>query len=405
MSGEELLPNIITTRPEVPVIIMTGSNEIDTVVRCMKGGAYDYMVKPVERSRLISGVRRAIELRCLRREVEILRDYRHSNILKSPEAFSHIITNNAAMLAIFRYCESIAKSLWPVLVTGETGVGKELVARAIHTLSGRPGAFVAVNAAGLDDPVFSDTLFGHVRGAYTGAEESRKGLIETAAAGTLFLDEIGDLAHSSQVKLLRVIQEHEFYPLGSDAAKKTDARLIFATNTDLEALQTSGHFRKDLYQRLKTHQVHVPPLRKRSDDVPALVNYFLEKAATALHKKKPSPPKELYALLATYSFPGNVRELECMVSDAVANHESHMMSMAVFEARMAQDRAADSGSPERGGGESPYAALDRLPTLAQSNELLIEEAMRRAERNQTLAARLLGISRPALNRRLNESRR
>jgi DNA-binding NtrC family response regulator len=309
------------------------------------------------------------------------------------------------MHAIFRYCESIAKSLWPVLVTGETGVGKELIARAIHTLSGRAGAFVAVNAAGLDDAVFSDTLFGHVRGAYTGAEDSRKGLIEQAAAGTLFLDEIGDLAHSSQVKLLRVIQEHEFYPLGSDVAKKTDARLVFATNTDLDTLQASGHFRKDLYQRLKTHHVSILPLRKRPDDIPLLLNHFLEKAAAALHKKKPSPPKELYALLATYSFPGNVRELESMVADAVANHESHMLSMAVFESRIAQDSSAHAGSPGRGTGESPYAALDRLPTLSQSNKLLIEEAMRRAEGNQTLASRLLGLSRPALNRRINESRR
>ena len=403
LSGEELLPNIITSRPEVPVIIVTGSNEVETVVRCMKAGAYDYLVKPVDRSRLVGGIRRAIELRYLRREVEILRDFRQTSALKFPEAFAHIITNNAAMLAIFRYCESISRSLWPVLVTGETGAGKELIARAIHTLSGRSGAFVAVNAAGLDDNVFSDTLFGHLRGAYTGAEEVRGGLIEQAAGGTLFLDEIGDLAHSSQVKLLRVIQEHEFYPLGSDVAKRTDARLVFATNTDLEALQASGHFRKDLYQRLKTHQVHVPPLRKRLDDIPILVNFFLEKAALALHKKKPSPPKELYALLSTYSFPGNVRELESMVFDAVANHESHMLSMGVFERRIAQDQNAGIGVGVDT-GESPFSALDRLPTLAQAGELLIEEAMRRAEGNQTLASRLLGISRPALNRRLNEDR-
>ena len=404
LSGEELLPNIITSRPEVPVIIVTGSNEVETVVRCMKAGAYDYLVKPVDRSRLVGVVRRAIELRCLRREVEILRDFRQAGALKCPEAFTGIVSNNPAMLAIFRYCESISRSLWPVLVTGETGAGKELIARAIHTLSGRGGAFVAVNAAGLDDNVFSDTLFGHVRGAYTGADEVRRGLIEQAAGGTLFLDEIGDLAHSSQVKLLRVIQEHEFYPLGSDVAKRTDARLVFATNTDLEALQASGQFRKDLYQRLKTHQVHVPPLRRRLDDIPLLVNFFLDKAARALHKKKPSPPKELYALLATYSFPGNVRELESMVFDAVANHESHMLSMGVFETRIAQEQ--DTGiSMALADGESPFATLDRLPTLAQAGELLIGEAMRRAEGNQTLAARLLGISRPALNRRLNEDRR
>ena len=382
--------------PELP--------EVETVVRCMKAGAYDYLVKPVERSRLISSIRLAIELRYLRREIEILRDYRPSNVLKSPEVFSHIVTNNAEMLGIFRYCESIAKSQWPVLVTGETGVGKELIARAIHTLSGRSRTFVAVNAAGLDDNVFSDTLFGHVRGAYTGAEESRKGLIEQAEGGTLFLDEIGDLTHTSQVKLLRVIQEHEFYPLGSDVARKTDARLVFATNTDLDALQESGHFRKDLYQRLKTHHVHLPPLRNRPEDIPLLVDCFLEKAAVALQKKKPSPPKELYTLLATYSFPGNVRELEGMVADAVANHTSHTLSMASFEARIARGRSGETRSTDHEKGDSPYVSLDNLPTLTQSNDLLIEEAMRRARGNQTLAARLLGISRPALNRRLNETR-
>jgi len=403
ISGEELLPNIIAAYPEVPVIIVTGANEVETAVRCMKAGAFDYMVKPVERSRLLSGVQRAIELRELRRENELMRERLLSDVVKSPEAFAAIVTNNPAMYAIFRYCESIAKSLWPVLLTGETGVGKELLARAIHALSGRRGAFVAVNAAGLDDNVFSDTLFGHVRGAYTGADEFRKGLIEQASAGTLFLDEIGDLTHASQVKLLRVLQEREYYPLGSDVAKRTDARIVFATNRDLEALQASGHFRKDLYHRLKTHHIHVPPLRKRLDDIPILVNHFLEKAAAALNKKKPSPPKELYALLATHSFPGNVRELESMVFDAVANHESRMLSMAVFEARISQGPQAGATPVTPAGEASPYAFFDRLPTLKESASLLIAEAMRRAEGNQTIAARLLGISRTGLNKRLSQN--
>ncbi len=400
LSGEELLTEVLSAYPEVPAIVVTGANEVETAVRCMRAGALDYMVKPVEKSRLLSGVGRAIELRDLRRENEILRERMLADVEKCPEAFSEIITNNPAMHALFRYCEGIARSQWPVLVTGETGVGKELLARAIHVLSGRKGPFVAVNAAGLDDNVFSDTLFGPVRGAYTGANEVRKGLIEQAAGGTLFLDEIGDLTNATQVKLLRVLQEREYYPLGSDVAKRTDTRVLCATNVDLDALQASGKFRRDLYHRLKTHHVCIPPLRKRLDDIPLLVDHFLDKAAAGLGKKKPSPPKELYALLATHAFPGNVRELESMVVDAVTHHESKMMSMAVFEMRISQDDVSREPVPE-GGGTSPYALFDRLPSLRESSSMLIAEAMRRAEGNQSIAARLLGISRTALNKRLN----
>ena len=400
MNGEQLLTEVLSAYPEVPAIVVTGANEVETAVRCMRGGAIDYMVKPVEKSRLLSGVTRAIELRDLRRENEILRERMLADVEKCPEAFSEIVTNNAAMHSIFRYCEGIAKSQWPVLVTGETGVGKELLARALHALSGRKGPFVAVNAAGLDDNVFSDTLFGHVRGAYTGADQPRKGLIEQAAAGTLFLDEIGDLPNASQVKLLRVLQEREYYPLGSDVAKRTDTRVVCATNVDLGALQASGRFRRDLYHRLKTHHVCIPPLRKRIDDIPILVDHFLEKAATALGKKKPSPPKELYALLATHAFPGNVRELESMVSDAVSHHSSRMMSMAVFETHISQEDVPQEPGTDGAAGSS-YAFFDRLPTLRESTNMLISEAMRRAEGNQSIAARLLGISRTALNKRLN----
>jgi len=401
MSGEQVLTEVLSAYPEVPVIIATGANEVETAVRCMRGGAIDYMVKPVERSRLLSGVQRAIELRELRRENETLRERMLAEVEKCPEAFADIITNNASMHTVFRYCEGVAKSQWPVLITGETGVGKELLARAIHTLSGRKGPFVAVNAAGLDDNVFSDTLFGHLRGAYTGAQEARKGLIEKAADGTLFLDEIGDLANASQVKLLRVLQEREYYPLGSDIAKRTNTRVLCATNVDLDALQASGKFRRDLYHRLKTHHVCIPPLRKRLDDLPLLVDHFLEKAATSLGKKKPSPPKELYSLLSAHAFPGNVRELESMVFDAVAHHESRMMSMGVFETRILQDERTPHEPSDNGGDTTPFGLFDRLPTLKESANMLISEALRRSEGNQSIAARLLGISRTALNKRLN----
>lgn len=399
ISGEVLLPQIIASYPGIPVIIMTGENEVDTAVRCMQEGAFDYMVKPVEKSRLISGIRRAVDLYELRRENETLRERLLSDVVAFPEAFAEIITNNTSMHALFRYCEGIVKSTRPILITGETGVGKELLAKAIHTLSNCTGAFVALNAAGLDDNVFSDTLFGHVRGAFTGADSIRKGMIEQASGGTLFLDEIGDLSHASQIKLLRVIQEHEYFPLGSDVAKRTNARLVFATNRDLDALLVSGAFRKDLYHRLKTHHVCIPPLRKRLDDIPILLNYFLDKASESMGKKRPSPPKELFTRLATYPFPGNVRELESMVFEAVAQHETRMLSMTIFEARMNAHSPVDK--PLNMESASSFAFFERLPSIRETISMLIDEAMRRAEGNQTIAARLLGISRTALNKRLN----
>ena len=247
ITGEELLSLITKDFPEIPIIIITGSNDVDTAVACMKSGAFDYMVKPVEKSRLISGVKRAIEIRELQRENRLLKARVLSDQLQHPEAFSEIVTRHGTMRSIFQYIEAISISPQPVLITGETGVGKELVARAIHTLSNRKGNFVPVNVAGLDDNVFADTLFGHNKGAFTGADQPRSGLIEQASGGTLFLDEIGDLHPTSQVKLLRLLQDGEFFPLGADIAKHSDARVVVATNQNLQTLQESGKFRKDLY--------------------------------------------------------------------------------------------------------------------------------------------------------------
>jgi transcriptional regulator with PAS, ATPase and Fis domain len=189
---------------------------------------------------------------------------------------------------------------------------------------------VALNVAGLDDTMFSDTLFGHKKGAFTGADQARDGMIACAGKGTLFLDEIGDLNESSQIKLLRLLQEHEYYPVGSDSFRKSDARIVLATNHDLQKLIATGKFRNDLYYRLCAHQIHIPPLRERLDDIPMLLDHFLDSAAKELNKKKPTPPGELVTLLTLYSFPGNVRELEAMVFDAVARHTSGILSMESF---------------------------------------------------------------------------
>jgi DNA-binding NtrC family response regulator len=405
LSGEELLSAVSAQLPELPVIIITGVNEVETAVRCMRSGAFDYLVKPVDKERLLTAVSRAIEIRDLRRENLSLRKSLLSPALEHPEAFSAIVTANEAMRSIFQYVEAIARTPQPVLITGETGVGKELVARAIHALSGREGEFVAVDVAGLDDNVLADTLFGHRRGAFTGADEPRRGLVEQAAGGTLFLDEIGDLSNPSQVKLLRLLQEREYRPLGADVPKRADARVVVATNQDIVLSQQSGKLRRDLYYRLSTHHVHLPPLRERLDDLPLLVDHFLEEASRVLKRKRPTPPRELYALLGSYDFPGNIRELRSMVFDAVSSHRSRMLSMDQFKA--AFDRGIErSGQRKPGAGrtaEKTAAEIrfpQRLPTLQDAEQALVAEALKRAQGIQSVAARMLGITRQALNRRL-----
>lgn len=405
VSGEELLSMVTKGYPEVPVIVITGSNDVDTAVACMKTGAFDYMVKPVEKSRLISGVKRAIELRELQRENKSLRAHVLSDRLEHPEAFSEIITNSPTLRSIFQYIEAISSSPQPVLITGETGVGKELVAKAIHQLSQRKGTFVPVNVAGVDDNVFADTLFGHRKGAFTGADQARSGLVEQASGGTLFLDEIGDLSPASQVKLLRLLQDGEYFPLGSDVGKRSDARVVVATNQDIQALQESGKFRKDLYYRLCAHPIHIVPLRERREDLPVLVDHFLRKASETLCKKKPTPPGELLTLLSTYHFPGNVRELQSMILDAVSSHKSGKLSMDVFKSYIRQKQPLlDMDSKELLQGENIRASFsEQLPTLKQTEQLLVSGAMKRASGNQAIAAQMLGITRQALNKRLKQA--
>jgi DNA-binding NtrC family response regulator len=404
LSGEELLAQIVAEYPQIRVIILSGMNQLETAVDCMRAGAFDYFVKTVDEERLVDGVQRAIRMVELEYENRAISRQFFSDKLDTPEVFSSIITDNAAMRACFQYLEAVAPSHQPILITGESGVGKELVAEAIHTLSGNRGELVSVNVAGLDDNIFADTLFGHVRGAFTGADNIRKGMIEKAAGGTLFLDEIGDLNSASQVKLLRLLQSGEYYPLGSDQPKQMTARVVVATHVDLDARMAAGKFRRDLYYRLYSHRVHLPPLRERKDDLPLLLDHFLAEAAAKLGKRKPTPPKELVVLLSTYSFPGNIRELEAMVYDAVSQHTGRTLSMKSFLARIGSqaEHTALEASPV---SENPFAFMTDLPTLQRAGQLLIDEAMQRSAGNQSIAARLLGISQPALSKRLKEKRR
>ncbi len=402
ISGEKLLQSIKNEHPGVLVVILSGLNQVETAMHCIRMGAYDYFVKTTEEDRLIDGVRRAVQFAELQRENQMLRHHFFNANLIRPEVFAPIITRNAAMKAVFRYLESVSSSRHPILILGESGVGKELIAKAIHKLGESKGRLISVNVAGLDDNIFTDTLFGHLRGAFTGADKDRPGMVEQAAGGTLFLDEIGDLSIASQIKLLRLLQEGEYFPLGSDRPRKLQARILCSTHQNLEAGMAKKSFRKDLFFRLQTHQVIIPPLRERRGDLPILLEHFLEQAAREFDKKKPTAPKELVKLLAAYSFPGNIRELSAMVFDAVGVHRRGILSMIPFRQRIKGKTASLMG--EENALNNPFLNLDELPTLREADALLVDAALERASGNQTIAANLLGIAQPSLSKRLKQKK-
>jgi len=407
LSGEVVLQVIIENFPEIPVIMMTGTEDVEKVVSCMKIGACDYFTKTSEPARLISGVRKAFELRRLKKENADLKVRILDGTLKNAKVFESIVTESPAMKSIFRYIEATAMSPESVLITGESGVGKELIARAIHDASERKGELVSLNVAGLDDEAFSDTLFGHKKGAFTGAETVRKGLIERAAGGTLFLDEIGDMKKSSQIKLLRLLQEREYYALGSDTPVASDARIVVATNRDIVDMRMSGEIREDLYYRLHTHRIHLPPLRERREDIASLTDHFITQSAKTINKECPNVPKGLYTLLSTYDYPGNIRELKAVLVDAVSVHQTGPLSLDSIRSYIRQDQQTTEHSSvnETVKTTNELSFPERLPGLKEIQALLVEEAMGRAEGNQTIAAEMLKISRQSLYKRLKQSTR
>ena len=410
MSGEDLLDETASRFPEIPKVVITGSNELDVAIRCMKKGAVDFLIKPVDKARFVAAVRQAMEISDLRKENKILNRKFMDRELSQNEVFKDIVTQDAGLLTIFRYIESIARTLQPVLITGETGVGKELIARAIHAASGRKGEFVAVDVAGLDTSAFSDTLFGHKKGAFTGADTPRSGMVLKAAGGTLFLDEIGDLNPESQVKLLRLLQERMFFPLGSDIAVSMDARVVVATNRDLAALRVEGRLRSDLFFRLQTHHIHVPPLRSRLNDIPLLIQFFLTQAAAEVGKAPPLVKPEALKRLMTYSYPGNIRELRSMMFDAVSRSQTGELGLADFNILADADcKAEDAPSSSRQGVEMHPALLELtrdgcVPTLEEAENMLISRTLEITRKNMSMAANMLGISRQTLYRKLKAVR-
>lgn len=399
ISGEELIPQVVAQHPNIPILVISGLNQVKSAVNCMRLGAFDFIVKTEERDTLIAAVRHAIEMFELRQENSSLRERFFKKELDHPEYFESIITKNKEMHSIFQYIEAIAETSRPVLITGESGVGKELIARAVHKSSGRTGEFVALNIAGLDDNVVADTLFGHTKGAYTGATKPRMGLVEKAKNGTLFLDEIGDLSLASQTKLLRLLQEHEYLPLGSDMAKRSSARIVAATHQDLNKLQENGQFRRDLFYRLRGHLLHVPPLRDRREDITPLISHFIQEAETSFEQTFSSNPTELADYLSQYPFPGNVRELQNIILDSTGTCTDGMLTTTHIERLLTQSYDYEPES------QQPAASVtfgNTLPTLKEVRAALIDEALARASNNQSGAAQLIGVTRQAISKYLRE---
>jgi len=332
-------------------------------------------------------------------ENQFLKNELSSVDIKHPEVFKSIITRDRCMQNLFKYLEAISKNSEYLFITGETGTGKELIAETFYELCGLKGKFITVNAAGLDEQMFADTLFGHKKGAFTGADSDLKGLIETAHNGVLFLDEIGDLCMASQIKLLRLLQNREYYRLGSDELKMTNARIVTATNHNLHDLVRENRFRADLLYRLTVHTVSLPPLRERFGDLPLLVEHYVREICKIHCRKALKISQDAINLLSTYDFPGNIRELRNMLFDAVNTCTTDSISSEFFYHYI---RLNTKGRQIVKAESEKIEFPQILPSLDQARELLIKEAMRRSNGNISQAAKLLKMERSALSKAIKQ---
>ncbi len=399
--GLEILNIMLSDYPEIAVVIISGISSVSTAVECIKKGAVDYIVKPISSNELLNCLKQVFLGLDLKKENIHLKESLLTDTENIDTAFSAINTINPQMKKIFKYCEAITCSSQPILISGETGTGKELIAKAIYKYGNFTGSFIPVNTAGLDTQMFTDTLFGHTKGAFTGAAGKRDGMLKSAEKGVLFLDEIGDLELQSQIKLLRLLQEHEYTPLGCDTPRHSNAKIILGTNKDLAKKVSEETFRKDLYYRLSMHQFDLPPLRERLEDIPLIFDEFLKEASKDLQKKKPKYHPELITILKTYSYPGNIRELHGMVYTAVSKHMSGMLSSKEFTKHIQKNNTQVISTRQKENDFSDFLSqVTILPTLKEIPIYLIAEAMRRTNGNQRQAAVLLGISPQALSKRL-----
>lgn len=380
--GLDLLERLRALDPAMPVVVMTAWGSVEGAVAAVRRGARDYVQKPWDNARLVHTLRTQLDLRrALQRGTRLEQE----NRLLRREGLPEIVSESAAMRGVLDLAHRVAASDANVLVTGEHGTGKELVARLLHAASARANRpFVAVNAGGLSEGVFESELFGHAKGAFTGAAADRAGRFEIADGGTLFLDELANVPLPQQAKLLRVLQTGEFERVGASRTRRADVRLVSATNADLRAECAAGRFREDLLFRVNTVEIHIPPLRQRPADVPALAACFLERYARRYRKALAGFSDPALQALLAHPWPGNVRELD------------HAIERAVLLARGKVLEPGDLGLRTPGDGAPP---IERL-TLDEAERLLIQRALERHGGNVSEAARSLGLSRSALYRRL-----
>jgi nitrogen regulation protein NR(I) len=390
MNGMELLRQIKLKTPELPVIIMTAYGEVKTAVEAMKLGAESYLTKPLDMEELRILVNRAIEKSSLIRENLQLRAE-----LDSRFDISNFVGQSENMQQVFRLIDQVAQTNTTVLVTGESGTGKELVARAIHSKSPRrQKAFVVVNCAALSEHLLESELFGHVKGAFTGAHSDRQGRFELADGGTLFLDELALMSIPLQGKLLRVLQEKEFEPVGGARTIKVDVRIIGATNKHLERLLEEKLFREDLYYRLNVVEIHLPPLRDRKEDIPLLMDHCVGNLNRELGKTIKGVSDETLKLLMEYDWPGNVRELENLLERAMVLGKSDMLDVENFPVQIRRQR--EQPDPQKNllnQLKLPESGLSLIETVEEMEKRLIQEALERTSGNKTKAAELLGVTR------------
>lgn len=389
MDGLEVLSHIKQINLATEVIVMTAFGTIDSAIEAMRKGAYDYATKPFQLTDILSVVERALEKKRLTDKVANLQ-----REIKDKYKFDGVVGNSPVMMRVLNILMELTNSESTVLITGESGTGKELIARAIHNNSRRSNKpFVVVNCGALPESLQESELFGHVIGSFTGAVKDKKGIFLEAQGGTLFLDEIGETSLSSQVKLLRFLQNGEIRRVGDNKSIFLDVRIIVATNKDLDEATKGGTFRKDLFYRLNVIRIHLPPLRERKEDIHVLVNYFVNKYSNKLEKKLPEITADAMSLLMNYSWPGNVRELENVIERAVT---------LVMGDRIEASDLALHDSLETDNMDVMMENGGIRAALAQQERKTIIESLRRYAGNRKLAASNLGISTTTLWRKMKE---